>query len=239
MRTFDGAVGTTALSSLTTDKAGTTDINGGSVTTTGDQTYNDAVTLIADTTLTGVNVTFGQTLDAAAAGKQSLTVNASGTTTFDGAVGTTALSSLTTDKAGTTDVNGGSVTTTGDQTYNDAVVLSADTTLTGVNVTFGQTLDAVASGKQSLTVNASGTTTFDGAVGTTALSSLTTDKAGTTDINGGSVTTTGDQTYNDAVVLGADTTLTGVNVTFGQTLDAAAAGKQSLTVNASGTTTFD
>ena len=41
-----------------------------------------------------------------------------------------------------------------------------------------------------------------------ALTSLTTDAGGTTEINGGSVDTTGNQTYNDAVELGADATLT-------------------------------
>jgi len=34
------------------------------------------------------------------------------------------------------------------------------------------------------------------------LASLTTDAAGTTTINGGAVTTSGAQTYNDAVLLG-------------------------------------
>ena len=63
-------------------------------------------------------------------------------------------------------------------------------------------------GAQTLTVNTAGTTTFGGAVGgTTALTSLTTDAAGTTAINGGAVTTTGAQTYNDDVTLGAGTTL--------------------------------
>ena len=52
--TFAGAVGSLAqLFSLTTDAAGSTAMNGGSVTTTtGAQIYNDAVTLGANTTST-------------------------------------------------------------------------------------------------------------------------------------------------------------------------------------------
>ncbi len=116
---FNAAVGgATPLTSLTTNAGGTTAINGGSVRTMGAQTYNDAVTLGAATTITGVGNTFAGTVN----GAQTLSIIDSGTTTFGGAVGgTTALSSLTTDVGGTTALNGGSVSTTGAQTYNDAV----------------------------------------------------------------------------------------------------------------------
>ena len=113
---FGGAVGgVQALSSLTTDAAGTTQLNGGVVRTTGDQTYHDAVTLGADATLTGVNVLFANTLnDEATPGNANLTINASGLTTFGQAVGgVLALTSLTTDAAGTTQLDGGEVWTTG------------------------------------------------------------------------------------------------------------------------------
>ncbi|MDD4907515.1 MAG: hypothetical protein PHJ00_00475 [Candidatus Omnitrophica bacterium] len=51
--TFGGTVGgTTPLASLTTVLGGSTQINGGSVITGGDQNYNDPVTLGADATLT-------------------------------------------------------------------------------------------------------------------------------------------------------------------------------------------
>ena len=66
------------------------------------------------------------------------------------------------------------MSTTGAHTYNDALTLSADTTITGVANTFASTVD----GPGALTVNASGTTTFSSAVGgTTALASLTTGRA--------------------------------------------------------------
>src|SRR2546430_7203243 len=66
---FGGVVGGTAkLTSVTTDAAGTTAINGGAVSTTGTQTYNDAVTLATNNaTLTGTTVTFNSTIDSATA----------------------------------------------------------------------------------------------------------------------------------------------------------------------------
>ena len=71
-----------------------------------------------------------------------------------------------------------------------------------------------------MTVNASSVTTFGQAVGgLQALTSLTTDAAGTTQLDSGGVRTTGDQTYLDAVTLGADATVTGVNVRFASTLN--------------------
>jgi len=234
--TFASAVGgTTALASLTTDAGGTTAIDGSSVTTTGAQTYGENVTLGAATTLAstgGGNVTLGGTANGAFA----LAVNTSGITAFNGSVGgTTPLASLTTDAPGSTSISGGFIASTGSQTYGDAVVLGAATTLSsgGNSITLGSTVN----GAQALTVNTTGATTFSGAVGgSTALASLTTNFGGTTAINGGSVTTTGAQTYGDAVTLGAIATiLTGVNTTFQGTVN----GSGALTVNDSGTMNFD
>src|SRR5205814_6209755 len=60
----------------------------------------------------------------------------------------------------------------------------------------------------SLDANSTGTTTFGGVVGGTGvLTTLTTNTGGTTAINGGAITTSGAQTYNDAVALGANTVL--------------------------------
>src|SRR5207302_1863836 len=161
---------------LTTNAGGTTAIKDGKSTTTAAQTYGDNVTLGAATILTGVGNTFNGTVN----GAQALTVNDSGTTTFNFAVGnTTALTSQTTNAGGTTAINGGAVTTTAAQTYGDNVTLGAATILTGVGNTFNGTVN----GAQALTVNDSGTTTFNFAVGnTTALTSLTTNAGGTTAI---------------------------------------------------------
>jgi hypothetical protein len=228
--TFGAAVGgTTALTSLATDAGSATAINGGSIHTTAAQTYNGAVTLGAATTLTGVNVSFDGTLD----GANTLVVNDSGTTTFAGVVGgTTPLTSITTDVAGSVAVNATSVTTSGSQTYHEDMTLGANTTFTGLGLTFGGTVD----GAYALTANAgSGAVQFSGAVGgTTALSSLA--ATGNT-IAVASVTTSGAQSYTGAggitldgtlgttdssvtvtgpTLLGGDTTLatTGGNITF-------------------------
>ena len=185
----------------------------------------------------GGNISFGGTVD----GAYSLETSTSGATIFGGVVGTTALTSLTVDAGGlATQINGGSITTTGAQTYNNAVTLGADATLTSTgsgNIDFAGTID----GLHSLTVNTAGTTTFGGVVGgTNPLVNLTTDAAGSTDINTTTITTSGAQTYNDAVALGANTTTTlaGSTVTFGSMLDdTAAAGPQMLSIT--GNTTFD
>jgi hypothetical protein len=85
----------------------------------------------------------------------------------------------------------GTATLGGDTTVSTG---SGDATFTGT-----------VNGGQALTVNSIGTTTFSAAVGnTTALASLRTDEGGTT-VLGGNVTTTGDQTYTDAVTAGAIT----------------------------------
>ena len=70
------------------------------------------------------------------------------------------LAASTTDALGTTAINGGSVATSGHQTYGDAVQLGADTVFaTSVgDVTFSNTV----SGAGKLTVNAAGTATFHG-----------------------------------------------------------------------------
>ena len=230
--TFSGIVGgTTSLVSIDTDAAGTTAISGGSVTTTGSQAYNDAVSLAAGTQTLGASaLSFGSTLD----GPGGLDADVAGATTFSGIVGgTTSLASIDTDAAGTTAINGGSVTTTGSQTYNDAVSLGAGMqTLTASALSFGSTLD----GPGGLDADVAGATTFSGIVGgTTSLASIDTDAAGTTAINGGSVTTTGSQTYNDAVSLGAGTqTLAASALSFGSTLD----GSGGLDADVAGATTF-
>jgi mucin-19 len=249
--TLSGAIGGTStagekLSSITTDAAGTTAINGGSITTTGAQTFNDAVTLGADTTLTGVGVTLASTLVSSGANNRSLTINDSGTTTLGSAVGSATalekLSSLTTDAAGTTAINGGSITTTGTQTFNDAVTLGLDTTLSGVGITLGSTVKSDGTNR-SLAINDSGATTLGGAIGSATagekLSSITTDVGGTTAINGGGISTDGSQTFNDALTLGAPTTLSatdaGAVITTASTINSdSASTPRALTLTASG-----
>ncbi|NCX98447.1 MAG: hypothetical protein EBX35_07700, partial [Planctomycetia bacterium] len=179
---------------------------GANVSTTASQTFADAVTLTTSVTLTSSSsgpITFGTTID----GAQALAINTSGATVFLGAVGGfTPLTSLVTDGGGTVTINGGSVRTSGTQTYNDAVTLGANTTLTGSTVTLGSTL---AGGGKSLGVT--GNAVVGGAV--SGLSSLSV--SGTTAANTGSIATTGSQTFGGLVTLGAPTvTFTGTDGTF-------------------------
>ena len=74
-------------------------------------------------------MTFRPRLGDVLLGAFALVLNTAGTTTFGAAVGgggPNLLASLTTDAPGSTALNGGSVTTAGAQTYNDAVTLGAN-----------------------------------------------------------------------------------------------------------------
>ncbi|MHB1057643.1 MAG: beta strand repeat-containing protein, partial [Rhodanobacter sp.] len=223
---FGGAIGgTTALTSLTTNAGGSTTLNG-NATTTGAQTWGDAVTLGTDVTLAGTTVSLAGVTGAG----NSLAVT--GNAVLAGAVsGVNALQ-----VSGTTNLNTASVSTSGGQTYSGAVTLGSDATLASSGsgtIGFGSTVN----GAHALTVNTSGATTFGGAIGgTTALTGLTTDAGGSTTLSD-NVTTTGAQTYNDAVTLGANATLAssgGGAIGLNGTVN----GAHALSVNTTGTTTF-
>ena len=112
-------------------------------------------------TINATTVTFGKTVNAdLAANNRTLTVNAGGITSFNGAVGNSqTLLSLATDGPGSTHINGGSVATSGNQTYGDPVLLDAaanSTTLTGVDISFASTVRSATDGEESLTVTGSG-----------------------------------------------------------------------------------
>jgi len=102
---------------------------------------------VADATLSAGTgpVTFKGTVDSATSGGFGLTFTASGLTTFNAAVGTTALKSLTSNGGGTTRVAGGSVRTTGDQQWHDD----------SIELPVGTTFESLAGG-----IFAGGTTLF-------------------------------------------------------------------------------
>jgi filamentous hemagglutinin family protein len=256
---LNGSVGaTTALTSLTTDATGTTALGASATTiaTTGAQTFNDLVALGATTTFSSSssgNISFDSVGNNV---PRSLTVNTAGVTKFGGSVGAgTALLSVTTDAAGTSLLQGGTIRTTdsgtsGGQTYNDDVIIGADTTLTHVDVlagkpfTFGKTVNAdLAGNNRVLTLNNTGTNTFSGIVGgTQRLGTLTTDSgAAGLFIIGSSGISSKVQTYNRPVRISTSTTLTATDgsVTFNQPVNAAAANSQTLTINSGGATTFN
>ena len=97
--------------------------------------------------------------------------------------------------------------------FGTDVLLSSSTVITGTDVTFKKTLNGVSHPNQTLTVNASGVTTFDGTVGNMIpLLALVTDAQGglpgeRTVLSGGTIhVTTVD--FKDNVVLMANTTAT-------------------------------
>src|SRR5690606_32663222 len=104
------------------------------------------------------DITFERTLD----GAHALTVETDGDTVFNGAVGgKAALARLTTDAGGNAVINGGSVRTTGAQTFSDGVMVGANTVFTSNGpITFVDTLD----GPWDIKVQTPGVTTFGGAI---------------------------------------------------------------------------
>ena len=156
---IDGLVHSTAGNISITANA-ITYVSSNVTANTGDVTFGNATRLTGNSTVTGVNVTFNSTVndDGNGTTPSNLTVNASSVTTFSAAVGNTnPLSSLTTNAGGSTAINGGSVNTSGDQNYGDAVTLNAagnTTTLTGVNVSFASTVRSTTNGEENLIVNA-------------------------------------------------------------------------------------
>jgi hypothetical protein len=230
-------------------------IAGADITTTGSQTYNDAVTL---TTVTGFASTgagaiaFNNTLDGGAA----VRVNTAGATIFGGVVGgTTPLASLTTDVGGTTAINGGTVISSGPQLYGETVTLGANTTLTSTSsgIGFASTINAdVAANNRTLTVTAPGGATFAGNLGNAAALADLDVNAGiisfrgaapqTINVNAGGSNTV---TFNGPVALAQNVTINtdgavDNNVTFTSRINAeTAATTGTLTVTTgTGTATF-
>ena len=234
------------------DAFGTTiELNAGgnpTIQTSAGQVYHNQVTLGNDAILVNTNaspIRFLGTVNSGAPGTpRALTMNGFGDEIFDGLVGNVApLASLVTDAAnlgGNTiftavgTLAAPTVTTTGIQTYNDAMVLAAATVLrsNGVgaagNIQFNSTVnsDFIAS-PRALTVNTSGDTGFNNYVGGLAqLLSLATDAGGTTTINVApsslpnqiSVTTQDFQNYGDDVVSAQNTVLNGTFFRFGGTV---------------------
>lgn len=237
--TFNDSVG---LSSITTDVDGRTIINGESVSTIGAQTYGDDVILGAAMTQIGSeadgDITFNGKLD----GASDTAVYTSGLMTFNSAVGsTTPLTSLSISYLGTVAINGGSVTTTGDQVYNGSVILGAPvTTLTSTedhHIVFVDSLN----GASDLIVNTADTAEFCGSVGdVSALASITIN-GGSTEIKTSEVTTTGTQTYGEGsgkiYLYGPSSKFISTedaDITFNDEIN----GYGDLTVNTAGTTTF-
>jgi hypothetical protein len=214
--TGDTVVNDTISTTTTLVMVDPVQLNGGSVITTGDQTYSNTITLGNPTVLNGANLTLATVLG----GGFNLTLNGALVTTLGGVV--SGVAALTSNSGGTTLVNntisagslamvdsstlgGATVTTTANQVYTGTMTLGADTTLNGGILTLG----AVVGAGFDLTLHGTGLTTLGGAV--SGVDVLTSNSGSTTAVNstinagtlvmsdastlaGGTVTTTGNQT---------------------------------------------
>lgn len=237
-------------------------ININKITTTGTQTFDGAVTVASNTTLTAGSTSliyFKKTVT----GSNPLTISTANSQ-FDGAV--TNLASLTTaastsfnaniNNVGTlstakANINCASVSTTGTQTYGGAVTVQTNTAFNasaGQLINFQNTVTGSGSPLPQVTIlNAN--SQFDGTVSnltslTTAasasfnanISSLGTLSTVAANINCASVSTSGNQTYSEAVTLGTNTSLTSsANILF----DSTVTGAYTLNLNQALSTTFN
>lgn len=218
---FNGDVNATSVA-----VTGTTQV-GGVITTSTPQVYSGTVTLVGNSNFTATLVTFSDTLTGAGFGA---TVTGDGTfaqvtgvgalTVTGNAVFNNTVNASSVLVNGTTAANGGSVTTTGNQTYDGVVTLGQNTTFAGATVTFNNTLegggfDASVTGNGVFglvnavdALGATGTAAFNGTVNA---ASVTVGGVATFNIAG--ITTTGNQSYGGGV-LTANTVLTAPQVTF-------------------------
>lgn len=247
---FDGDIGgTTRIGNLTTDAAGTTTLQTLTLQNEGAINFNDAVTGVGGIIITANQsadaTTFASTVDGG-----DWIINEPTALTFGGAVGSnTALTNLQiVSTNGDVNINGGSITTNGLLRLRGNLLFdsaSDTTTLESVGGneillghSAGNTIRSAVDGEESLVVNTSGATVINGVVGDNnqRFDSITTDAAGSTTLNGGSLTLSGNTlTFNDAVTLGANTTITDAgDISFNNTVD----GAFDLTVNSGGTALF-
>ena len=216
--------------------SGTSDI-GDNVTTTGEQSYSGAVTQTGNVTYTGVDtdadgegVNFGSTVNS---GGFNLTVAGGGG--FAGAVSNVAsltadhidtestISSGTVAVSGASDI-GGTVTTTGSQSYTGAATISADL-MSDVDIVFGSTVTANGIVNQTFAAGTGGTGTLtaNSTITKTGTGRLTLGGATNIDLNGSVDVQGGNLALNDNasvapgqtlrtsgdLIVAAGTTLTG------------------------------
>jgi len=160
-------------------------------------------------TVSGANLTLGNTTNTTAnLNTDTTTINNAGTLstastsyTIDGNISVNSGSSPSTSLnfAGPVNISGSSITTTGNQTYSGAVILGATSSLTSSsgNINLASTVN----GGFGLTLSGNSITLGGVIGGTTPLTSIAT--TGSTTVNGSAINTSGNQTYNSALTIGA------------------------------------
>ena len=235
--TFNGNIGQ-SLPPLTLNVTGEATINCAAIKTSGTQTYNNAITLgttpAPDThTLTASGVSFVSTIDGAA----NLAIVTTAGTSFGADVGaSTPPATLTV--TGPATIACDEITTSGEQHYKNAVVLTASPTLTstGGNLSFDSTIDGAYTITLDVPHNPANTITVAGKVGETSIPSVTIAQAGTVSFaqtvkaEDFTITTSNDTTFAKAVnitdfkITTADTTTFEEVVQISTFTDAATAG---------------
>jgi filamentous hemagglutinin family protein len=165
---------TLTFNSLTTQLVGDLTVNGSSINTTQDQVFNNAVIVTgasASFTSSNGNILFGNTLD----GNTDTTLNAAGSITFNNTVGNnTPLASLTMNAPAIL-MNGSSVQTLGNQTYNGLITLGAAVTVLGRsgNTAGNITIASGVDGNQELTLTSTNSDTLFNISGPLTLLNMT------------------------------------------------------------------
>ncbi|WP_417731668.1 DUF4347 domain-containing protein [Rosistilla oblonga] len=234
---------------FTSGGAGQITMNQGAAISFGDAIDIDGGNL----TLDAGDVTFGDTVD----GGSTLTVNSTGTTTFNGFIGTvTPLGGLITNAGGVTNLNTeqGSINRIdGNVSFGDAVTLDTNIQLS-VNgtLTFDSTLDSTGVGNGLILFGDSdGAVVFNGRVGASAanteLGSLQTSNVGTLTFNTDTVETRNQTTFDAPVVVNPtgngtitfnSTFGTGGSIVFAQGIDSVTAAEDSVVVVANNATLY-
>jgi fibronectin-binding autotransporter adhesin len=188
-------------------------------------TFGQLLTVNSDTTFTAGNTQDLTFSGGIAAGGSTLNLESTGDTVFGATV--TAAQVLT-DAGGQTLV-GGVVTTTGQQSYQDRVVLTADSSLTSTGLGGSLTLAQGAEGGFGLSTSADGTTAMGAGVD---VGSWQTTTLGTTQ-TGSDVTTSGDLLIANILDLTNSVTFDGQNVSLTGGVNGSG---QDLTINSGGVT---
>ena len=211
--TLGGDIGNvTPLATLTTSAGGITRLQGPVVTTTGNQTYQEQVVLLANTTMSGSTPAFA--VEGVDGGGFNLTLNFSGTTAIAGD-SFIRIGSLTSGGGGTT-VLSGNLTTADSQTFSDDVELSGTAvTLSGSVATFQSILNSSLTAPNNTSLIVVGAVSFASPVGgANTLRSLSVSGATTVGTGVESIKTSGGQDYGSTITLNADTNFEGTQVSL-------------------------
>src|SRR5579883_2181126 len=205
--------GTTTLSGVLSS-AGAISQSTGTLVLSAANTYTGGTTINSGTTIASNNNSLGT---------GALTVNSGGELEVKNAsIG----NSLT--LKGTGISNTGALVGVGSSTVSGNISLGADTTIATNSSSDALNITGTINGADNLTLAGSGTITLQGIVGGSTSPLTLTSNAGSTMINTSSVTTSGAQTYNDAVTLNTNATLTGSTLTFNNGVN----GNKNLNLNA-------